>query len=238
MKTHFGRSLTKYEKPRVLPLRVSFFSLKKQKVSVWQINRSWPEIGLPKQCTLLPPVQWFKPGSRLPQRKSGGFSLTPCHATLSIIRLNFTQMLSVWFMQSAVHHCSALVCLTVGLHSKDRGWVVLARLLPKKRLPRCSTRQPVSLCSDVDRGELLSRQPWQRNRRNCQQLECRVKYTSCMMMNKYFRANYKAVLPLRCLAQTVMWKATTHTHWRGRVLRLLLADNTAPARVVDLYSDL
>lgn len=206
METHFGRSLTKYEKPRVLPLRISFFSLKKQKVSVWQINRSWPKIGLPKQCTLLPPVQWLKPGSRLPQRRSGGFSLTPCHATLSIIRLNFTQMLSVWFTQSAVHHCSALVCLTVGLYSKDRGWVVLARRQPKKRLPCRSTRQPVSLRSDVDGGKLLSCQPWQRNHRNCQQLECRVKYTSSMMMNKYLRANYKAVLPLRCWCCEAAWR--------------------------------
>lgn len=102
-------------------------------LSGWQINTSWPEIGLPKQRALLPPMQWFKPGSRLPQRRSGGFSrpaaLTRCHATPSIIRLNFTQMLSVWFTQSAVHHCSALVCLPVGLH--PGGCVVLARLQPK-----------------------------------------------------------------------------------------------------------
>lgn len=145
-------------------------------------------------------MQWFKPGSRLPQRRSGGFSqhavLTPCHATLSIIRLNFTQMLSVWFTQSAVHHCSALVCLTVGLHSKGGGWVVLARLQLKKRPPpRHSTHWPVSLCSDMGGGKLSLCQHWQRNRRNCQQLECRLKYMSCMMMNKGLRANYKAVLP-------------------------------------------
>lgn len=84
-------------------------------LSGWQINTSWPEIGLPQQCALLPPMQWFKPGSHLPQRRSGGFSqpaaLTWCHATPSFIRLNFTQTLSVWFTHSAVHHCSALVCL-------------------------------------------------------------------------------------------------------------------------------